>query len=153
MQQETDSVMALIRHYAIFNETAFTMCTSYSRHDSAETDCESALNVACCVHCPSVELLQLLLQLDPSQATKRASDYSFTALAQLCYYAIRFRNEGTKYTDTAHCLLSVDSTAEYIGRAFVDFSAVLVGPKNGVTRIRQHRYNSVSLLSWICCWR
>ena len=117
MQQETDSVMALIRHYAIFNETAFTMCTSYPRNNADETDCESDLHLACCVHCPSVELLQLLIQLDPSQATKKASEYSFTPLALLCHNAIRFRNEETKYNNAVHCLLSVDNSAEYIGDA------------------------------------
>ena len=141
MQQETDSVMALIRHYAIFDETAFTMCTSYPRHNSDETDCCSAVHQACCVHCPSVELLQLLLQLDPSQATKKSSQYSFTPLGNLCYYAIRFRNEGTKYNDAVQCLLAVDSSAEYI----VDFYMVFADRQNGLTRMQQHHCNNLSL--------
>ena len=120
MQQETDSVMALIRHYAIFNETAFTMCSSYPRDNVdnvAEADCCGALNAACCVRCPSVELLQLLLQLDPSQATKKTCRSAFTPLGVLCHYAIRFRHEGTKFFDAVQCLLSVDNSAEYIGDA------------------------------------
>ena len=117
MQEESESVMALVRHYAIYNPTAFTMCASYPRDDSAETDCDSAIHAACCAHCPSVELLQLLIQLDPSQATKKASRYSFTPLAQLHHCAIRFRKEGTKFNDAVQCLLAADSSAEYIGDA------------------------------------
>ena len=127
MQQKTDSVMALIRHYAIFNSTAFTMCASYPRNESVETDCLSALHTVCSVHCPSVELLQLLIQLDPSQATKIASRFGFTPLALLCHNAIRFRQEGTKYSDAVQCLLTVGSSAEYIGQA-------LCGLINGASR-------------------
>ena len=117
MQEESESVMALVRHYAIYNPTAFTMCASYPRDDSAETDCDSAIHAACNARCPSKEFLQLMIQLDPSQATKKGSRYGFTPLAVLCHGALCFQGEGKKFNDAVQCLLAVDSSAEYIGDA------------------------------------
>ena len=116
MQQETDSVMALIRHYAIYNEKAFTMCSSCPRDDSDEADYSSALHAACNARLPSVEFLQLLLQLDPSQA-KKASQDCFTPLGDLCHDALCYQQEGTEFNDAIHCLLAVDNSAEYVGEA------------------------------------
>jgi hypothetical protein len=103
----TPCSMQLVRSFLLCIPAAFVSATTVS-----------GLHAACRFGTPTVELLQLLLQLDSSQAKVKASyDTECYPLGLLCFNLVKRADELPNAEDLVNCLLEVDKSEEVVGEA------------------------------------
>ena len=108
MSPVTPISMQLVRSFSLCSPTAFGSATVVS-----------ALHTNCRYGTPTVELLQLLLQLDSSQ-TKVKVTFRFQnhcPLGQLCFNLMMRADELPNADDLMNCLLGSDKSKEVVGDA------------------------------------
>ena len=123
----TPHFLSLFRYFTTVNSEAFTMSTSYPRgvdpdDDEHESDHEtgvqygaSALHIAA-KFTDSVRVMHTLLQLDPSQTTRRPNKNGLTPLGQLTSKRL-FGSRN--WEEIFKVLLEADSRPEIVGDALV----------------------------------
>lgn len=126
--------LSLIRFLIIHNPNAFNQSCLFDNNFNLEHS-RYPLHLSS-EYSQSVELLQILLQLDVSVTKKKTSSHGMTPLAVLCT-----RKPFSAQVNMIHCLLDVDNTIEVIGNAL---SHCLKGHSINHKSTKTKGYNSTS---------